>query len=319
MDPDDEHDGLGLGAQMGTRAGLMNNAIDKRMTVDEIVGQLCDGMTIGIGGWATRRKPMALVRAIARSNLKDLTIVSYGGPDVGTLCATGKVKKLIFAFVSLDHYPLDPHFRAARQAGAFEVLEIDEGMFHWGLRAAAMKLPFLPTRVGIGTDIITQSGFDFKFVKSPYSDGEELVAMPALNLDVTLIHAHRADQRGDILTLSPDPFFDELMVRAADKTFVSVERIVPTADLDMANNSRYNLVERPMITGVAETPFGAHPTGAAPDYQIDLKHLKVYVDSAVSPDAWDDYRKTYIDVDQQAYVTTVGGPDAISALPKPVY
>ncbi|HMV75996.1 MAG TPA: CoA-transferase, partial [Microthrixaceae bacterium] len=63
---------------------------DKRMTEEEVVAQLRDGMTIGIGGWGSRRKPMSLVRAIARSNLKDLTIVSYGGPDVGILCATGQ-------------------------------------------------------------------------------------------------------------------------------------------------------------------------------------------------------------------------------------
>ncbi|MEG1453322.1 CoA-transferase, partial [Brevundimonas sp.] len=98
---------------------------DKRMTLDEIVDQLQDGMTIGLGGWATRRKPMALARAIARSKLKDLTVMTYGGPDVGLLAATGKIKKLIFAFVSMDQIPLDPHFRAARQAGGFDILELD--------------------------------------------------------------------------------------------------------------------------------------------------------------------------------------------------
>src|SRR5690606_12083639 len=118
--------------------GMTEPMIDKRMTVDDIVDQLRDGMTIGIGGWATRRKPMALIRAIARSSLKDLTLMAgFGGPEVGMLATTGKIRKLIFAFVSLDHYPLEPHYRNARQAGAFEVLELDEGMVHWGLRAAA--------------------------------------------------------------------------------------------------------------------------------------------------------------------------------------
>jgi glutaconate CoA-transferase subunit A len=290
--------------------------LDKRMTVGDVVDQLSSGMTIGIGGWATRRKPMALIRAIARSDLKDLTIISYGGPDVGMLCAAGKVKKLVFAFVSLDHYPLEPHFRNARQAGAIEVLEVDEGMFHWGLRAAAMKLPFLPTRVGIGTDIITQPGF--KMVKSPYEDGEELVAMPALKLDVALIHAHRSDEKGNLLTLSPDPLFDELIVRAADKTFASVEKLVATADLDMEKNSRYNLVERPMITGVVETPYGAHPTSANPDYHLDLKHLKTYVESAASPEAWNEYRSRFVDVSEADYLAAVGGGETISTLPKPV-
>ena len=75
---------------------------DKRVTDDDVVAELADGMTIGIGGWGSRRKPMALVRAIARSSLKDLTVVSYGGPDVGLLVAAGKVRKLVFGFVTLD-------------------------------------------------------------------------------------------------------------------------------------------------------------------------------------------------------------------------
>lgn len=293
---------------------------DKRMTVDDIVDQLSDGMTIGIGGWATRRKPMALVRAIARSGLKDLTLMAgYGGPDVGILAATGKIRKLVFAFASLDHFPLEPHFRNARQSGAFEVLELDEGLYHWGLRAAAMRLPFLPTRVGIGTDIITQQGSDFRFVKSPYDDAEELLAMPALAPDVALIHAHRSDERGNLLTLSTDPFFDELLARAAGKCFATVEKIVPTAELDMKRNARYNLVERAMITGVAEAPLGAHPTSAAPDYQLDLKHIKTYVESAASPEAWADYKAAFIDVSEAEYQAAIGGAEAVSALPVPIY
>ena len=67
---------------------------DKRMTEDEVVAELESGMTIGIGGWGSRRKPMSLVREILRSSLRDLTIVSYGGPDVGLLCKAGKVRKV---------------------------------------------------------------------------------------------------------------------------------------------------------------------------------------------------------------------------------
>ena len=292
---------------------------DKRMSAADVVAQLSDGMTIGIGGWATRRKPMALVREIVKSDLKDLTIVAYGGPDVGMLCAAGKVKKLIFSFVSLDHYPLEPHFRSARQAGAIEVIELDEGMFQWGLRAAAMHLPFLPTRVGIGTDILTQSGFDFKMVKSPYGDGEDLVAMPALDLDVALIHAHRSDPKGNLLTLSPDPLFDELFARAAPKVYASVEQVVATADLEMEANARFAMAERARITGVVEAPFGAHPTSAAPDYHLDLRHLKTYVDSAASPEAWGEYRANFIDIAEAAYPDAVGGAETIRALPRPVY
>ena len=110
--------------------------MDKQMSAADVVAQLRDGMTIGIGGWGPRRKPMALVREILRSDLKDLTLVSYGGADVGMLCAAGKVRKVVFAFVSLDFIPLEPYFRQARQNGAIEVMEIDEGMLLLGLRAA---------------------------------------------------------------------------------------------------------------------------------------------------------------------------------------
>lgn len=296
----------------------MNITIDKRMTVDGVVSTLRDGMTIGLGGWATRRKPMALIRAVVRSDLRDLTIVSLGGgPDVGMLCAAGKVRKLVFAFASLDQFPLEPHFRNARQAGAIDVWELDEGLFHWGLRAAAMRLPFLPTRVGIGTDIVRQP--EFRMVKSPYDDGEELVAMPAIQLDVALIHAQRSDEKGNLLVTSPDPLFDELFARAAPVCYASVEKLVSTAELDMEANARFALVERARITGVVETPWGAHPTSAAPDYQLDLGHLKTYVDSASSDDAWQDYRQRFIDVSDQAYLDEVGGAEAIRALPRPVY
>ncbi|MEP6785538.1 MAG: CoA-transferase [Sphingomonadales bacterium] len=288
--------------------------LDKRMSVSDIVAELRDGMTIAIGGWATRRKPMALVRAIARSSLKDLTIVSYGGPDVGMLAASGKIGKLIFAFVSMDHIPIEPHFKAARQAG-LNVWEMDEGMLHWGLRAAAMRLPFLPTRVGIGTSIADNP--KFKTIASPYDDGETLLAMPAIRPDVALLHVHRADEKGNVLTLSPDPFFDELMARASERTFVTTERLVKTADLGLPESARYHLVERPLITGIAEVPFGAHPTSAAPDYQLDLKHLKTY--ATAEGEGWAGYRQEFVDVDDAAYLKAVGGADAIRAIPAPVY
>ena len=76
------------------------------MSEREVVAELRDGMTLGIGGWGSRRKPMSLVREILRSPLKDLTLVSYGGPDVGLLFSFGTVGKVVYGFVSLDSIPL---------------------------------------------------------------------------------------------------------------------------------------------------------------------------------------------------------------------
>src|SRR6187455_2319506 len=166
------------------------------MTHDDVVGRLRSGMTIGIGGWGSRRKPMSLVRAILRSDVTDLTVVTYGGPDLGLLCAAGKVKRALYAFVSLDSIPLEPHFRAARQSGAIEDEPYDEGLFLLGLQAAAWRVPFLPTRVGLGSDLLRDNP-RLKLVRSPYDDGEELIAMPALTMDAAFVHMNRADARGN--------------------------------------------------------------------------------------------------------------------------
>src|SRR5437764_11335504 len=118
---------------------------DKRLTEEDVVAQLRNGMTIGIGGWGSRRKPMSIIRAMLRSDLEDLSIVSYGGADVGLLCAAGKVKRVLYAFVSLDSIPLDPHFRVARQNGSIEAEPYDEGLFLLALQAAAWRVPLSPS------------------------------------------------------------------------------------------------------------------------------------------------------------------------------
>ena len=111
--------------------------MDKLVSASAAVSVIEDGMTIGIGGWGPRRKPMALIRELLRSPVKDLTVIAYGGADVGLLCAAGKVRKVIYAFVSLDFIPLEPACRKARESGVIEVMEIDEGMLLLGLRAGA--------------------------------------------------------------------------------------------------------------------------------------------------------------------------------------
>jgi len=170
--------------------------LNKTITAAEAIAGIEDGMTIGIGGWGPRRKPMALVRELLRSPLRDLTLVCYGGPEVGMLCAAGKLRTLICGFVSLDAIPIEPWFRKVREAGGLETREIDEGMLQWGLKAAGMRLPFLPTRAGLGTDVMTINP-EYRTVTSPYADGEVLLAMPALHLDAALIHVDRADRLGN--------------------------------------------------------------------------------------------------------------------------
>lgn len=291
--------------------------LDKRMTPAEIVGQLSDGMTIGIGGWGPRRKPMALVREIMRSDLKDLTLVAYGGADVGMLCAAGKVRKLVFAFVSLDAIPLEPWFRKAREAGQIEVLEVDEGMFQWGLKAAAFGLPFLPTRVGLGTDLAELGGL--KTVQSPYDDGETLIAMPALKLDAALLHVNRCDYRGNVQLLGPDFYYDEWFAKAAEKTYVSCEELVDKMEDHYHDDAAANIFERCFVSGVTEIACGAHPSSMPPLYGPDMKAFKTYAGAAKDPGDWNAVSDQFVGKSEEEYLESVGGKDAVTNVPLAIY
>ncbi|WEK42028.1 MAG: acyl CoA--acetate/3-ketoacid CoA transferase subunit alpha [Candidatus Sphingomonas colombiensis] len=291
--------------------------LDKRMTATEIVASLRDGMTIGIGGWGPRRKPMALVREILRSPLKDLTIVAYGGADVGMLCAAGKVRKLVFSFVSLDAIPLEPWFRKARESGSIEVLELDEGMLQWGLKAAAFDLPFLPTRVGLGTDLAALG--DLKYVQSPYADGETLIAMPALKLDVALLHVSRSDWRGNVQLLGPDIYYDEWFARAAERSFVSCEELVDRMEDHYPDDVRFSPFERSFVSGVVEMKGGAHPSSMPPAYGWDMKAFRAYADAAKDPGDWAQVAERFVGADERAYIASVGGMDSVAKLPMAVF
>jgi glutaconate CoA-transferase subunit A len=274
-----------------------------------VIAELRPRMTIGIGGWGSRRKPMSLVRAICRSDLSDLTIVSYGGPDVGLLLAAGKVSKLVYGFVSLDSIALEPHFRAARQAGAIEVAEYDEGMLQWGLYAASCRLPFLPTRAGLGSDVPLVNP-DLRMVRSPYGDAEELLAMPALHLDAAIVHASRADAHGNAQFLGPDPYFDDLFCLAARRAYVSCEQVVPTPELTATAPVQTLRIQRWMVAGVVESPLGAHFTSCDPDYGRDEEFQREYAGAAADPAAWARFRAAYLDGDEAGYQAAVAARHA---------
>jgi len=276
---------------------------DKTMPLEELTKHLQSGMTIGIGGWGSRRKPMAMVREILRSDLTDLTIVAFGGPEVGLLCAAGKVRKVVYGFVSLDSIPLDPFFRAAREAGVLETAEYDEGMFVAGLRAGASRLSFTPTRAGLESDVLAMNP-DLKTIASPYTD-ELYVAMPGLRLDVSLLHLNRADAQGNGQYLGADPYFDDLFAMAADRTFVSAEKVVPTEELTGSAPPQSLLVSRMFVNGVIEAPRGAHFTSCEPDYARDEAFQAHYAAAGRDEAAWRVFREEFLAGDESRYQAAV--------------
>lgn len=282
---------------------------DKRSSLDEVVAEISSGMTIGIGGWGSRRKPMAFVRALLRSEVTDLTVVTYGGPDLGLLCSAGKVSKAYYGFVSLDSPPFyDPWFAKARTTGSVVAREMDEGMLRCGLQAAAQRLPFLPIRAGLGSSVIDFWDGELKTVTSPYpTDGgnETLLAMPALRLDAAFVHLNLGDERGNAAYTGIDPYFDDLFLMAADRRFLSVERVVTTEELVKSVPPQALLVNRMMVDSVVEAPNGAHFTTAAPDYGRDEKFQRHYAQAAAEDGTWSQFVNTFLSGDEAQYQLAV--------------
>lgn len=268
--------------------------------LDDPAALIRDGMTIGIGGWGSRRKPMSLVRAIVRSGAKNLTVVSFGGPDVGILCATGQASTIVHGFVSLDSIAIDPHFAAARQDGRIRAVELDEAMLVSGLRAASRRLPFEVTRSGLGSDAVTHNS-DIRTITSPYGDGETLVAMPAIALDLALVHLDHADEDGTAVCVGPDIFFDDLFAGAAARSVVSVERLVPRDEL-FRDAPHTTVALNPTLTGeIVVSPGGAGFTAHPPHAERDEALQRAYVQAAESPAAWDAFARRFVAVDDDVY------------------
>lgn len=282
---------------------------DKRTTLDEAVAGVESGMTIGIGGWGSRRKPMSLVRALLRTDVTDLTVVTYGGPDIGLLCSAGKVAKVYYGFVSLDSPPFyDPWFSRARTSGSIVAREMDEGMLRCGLQAAAGRLPFLPTRAGLGSSVPDFWDGELKTVRSPYPSGqrhEELIAMPALRLDTALVHLNIADRYGNAAYTGIDPYFDDLFLMAADRRVLSVETVVATEELVKSAPPQAMLVNRMMVDAVVESPGGAHFTTAAPDYGRDEKFQRHYAEAAADESTWAHFVATFLSGGEADYQAAV--------------
>lgn len=277
--------------------------MNKVLTAEEMLEQIPDGASITIGGSSLSRKPMGLVRALGRSGRKNLTlIVNVGGPEVDLLLGLGVVSKVIYAFVGFEVMGLAPNFRRARQAQIVEFEEWTEYTVMAGLDATIKRVPFLPTRSGLATDVLTVN-HAFKTITDPFT-GQRLVAVPALHPDFALIHVNYADVRGNGVILG-DGHIDVLCAKAAKTTFMSCERLVHADELQRFGRDVQIL--RIHTQGVLEMPWGAHPTGCAPEYRADLKHLEEYMAAANDPGKWAAYQESMVFVEHRQYLDRIGG------------
>lgn len=291
-------------------ASVVEQRRSRIMEVDDVIDFIKDGMTVGIGGFINSGHPMSLVRALIKSGRQDLTIVgaASAGLDVDLLIASGSVKKLITPYVGAEGLSsIGPAFRKAAQDGSIEIFELDEAHFYAGLRAAAQRLPFNPWRAGVGTSypIVNPALREFN---DPIT-GDPLIAVPAIDLDVALLHAAVSDQFGNVQH-NGTRYGDPAMYAAADATFVSVEQVI-TVERVRANPAGTTI---PGATGIVRAHFGAHPFSADGYYRPDEDHIRMYLAAATdwlktgSRTAIDEYLETFVygPTDHADYLERIG-------------
>jgi glutaconate CoA-transferase, subunit A len=231
---------------------------------DAVADLVHDGDTVALEGF-THLIPVAAGHEIIRQRRRDLTVVRLT-PDIvyDQLIGAGCVRKLIFSWGGNPGVGSLHRFREAVQKGWPREIEIEEHS-HAGLAnayvAGASNLPFAVLRGYNGTDLPAHTRV--KPIECPFT-GETLSAVPAINPDVAIIHAQRADRDGNVQLWGLTGVQKEAVL-AAERSLVTVEEIVD--DLDRRPNAV--VLPRWIVTRVAEVPGGARPSYAHDYYDRD--------------------------------------------------
>jgi glutaconate CoA-transferase, subunit A len=228
-------------------------------TLREAVSELVhDGDTLALEGF-THLIPTLAGHEIIRQRRRDLTLVRMT-PDLvyDQMIGMGCARKLVFSWAGNPGVGSLHRFRDAVENGWPRPLEVDEHS-HAGMAnryvAGASRLPFAVLRGYRGSDLPTRND-TIRTVTCPFT-GEELSAVPAINPDVTVIHAQRADRAGNVQLWGILGVQKEAVL-AADRVIVTVEEVVDRLD------ARPGAIVLPswVLTAVAEVPGGAHPSYA---------------------------------------------------------
>jgi glutaconate CoA-transferase subunit A len=277
---------------------------DKLMTEAEAVERFVyDGCYIGTELYGTVRCPMSLVREVAREGIKDLKVAGQGVTELDVWLAASMVKTLDITYIGLEVYGTSSALRREVESGRVEkVVEWSNGGITWRFKATAMGVPFIPVRAMLGTDTLKYSAA--KVVECPFT-GEKVALLPALILDVGLIHVHRADRYGNCQIEGISGFSLE-MSRASKRLIVSAEEIVPTEEIRKYPDR--TAIPYYLVDAVVHAPFGSHPGEMAYRYCRDEPEIKAWVEAAKTDEGARAYLQEWIyDLpDHQAYLAKVG-------------
>lgn len=241
---------------------------DKRATLRDAIADLVrDGDTVACEGF-THLIPFAAGHEIIRQRRRDLTLVRMT-PDLiyDQMIAAGCASKLVFSWAGNPGVGSLHAFRRAVEKGVPAPLAIEE-YSHFGLvmrlTAGAWNVPFLPMHDYQGSDLPAANP-QIRTVSDPYG-GPDVAVVPALNPDVAIVHAQRADAEGNVQIWGLTGAQREVCF-AADRVIVTVEEIVD-GDVVRRDPNR-TAIPGLIVDAVCEVPFGAHPSYAQGYYDRD--------------------------------------------------
>jgi len=278
--------------------------VDKRMSEAEAVERFIhDGDYVGTELYGTVRCPMSLVNEIVRQGVKDLRMVGQGVTELDLLLAAKLVKAVDITYVGLEVYGVSSALRREVESGRVETcVEWSNGALVSRFKAAAMGVPFVPIRSMLGTDTFKYSAA--KTVECPFT-GDPICLIPALILDVGLIHVHRADKYGNAQIDGISGFSTE-MARASKRLIVSAEEIIPNEEI--RKNPAKTVIPYYLVDAVVEAPFGSHPGEMCYVYERDEPQIKEWVEASKTEDGAKEYLDKYIYgmKDHQEYLEMIG-------------
>jgi glutaconate CoA-transferase subunit A len=299
--------------------------IDKFMTAQEAVSRYVkDGDQIALGGFTVNRNPMMITREIIRQKTKDLYLVVHShGQALELLIGAGCVSRLELAYGGVARFaPTGQRFKKAVKEKKIEVEDYSNFQMTLRFLAGAMGLPYIVTKSGLETDIVKTEGFSkesrgqgkipqhkLKVVENSLcpQDGN-VVILPPLTPDVTLLHAQYAGEDGTI-RIQGLTFADIEQAKAAGRVIVSCERVLPTEEI--RRDPDQNCLPHFLVDAIVVAPFGAHPTACHMYYDYDPFHLANFAKIASNELLFQKYLDEWVyGIDtQEKYMAKIGDSD----------
>ena len=256
-----------------------------------------DGATVGMGGQSIGRCSMALAHEIVRQAKKDLTLVGCNmALHMDIMVGAGLVKRTECGTGNMERFGTTLRWRRAVEEGSLEVVDYSHLAMALRFLAGSLGLPFMPSKSLLGTDILNKKSFDgekpFALVDNPWEQGEPVVLLPALNPDVAIVHAQKADEMGNVL-IEGFTTHEPEMIKASRSVIVSCEEVVSSDEF--RSDPDRTTIPYIFVDAVVEQPWGAYPTSTYKYHEHDEVHLRHYQSCArTGGEAYQEFLETYI-------------------------